>query len=70
MTTQAETATAPERTRPSRRVQQLRELYADAPEIGKTGAGERASRLTSQVAERRPGGERRPGRRRLGTVSS
>ena len=36
MTTQPETATASEPDQTEEKIQQLRELYADAPEVGKT----------------------------------
>ena len=69
MTTQTETATAPEPDQTvEKKIQQLRELYADAPEVGQDGAGERAPRCsTSSVGGRRDAdGKRRPGRQPSG----
>ena len=58
MTTETQDLTAEEK------IQQLRELFADAPEVGKNGAGERAPRAdVAGVGDAAAaGGKRRPGR--------
>ncbi len=52
MTTQTETRTAPGSTA-EEKIQQLRDLFADAPEIGKRALENVLGELTSQVAEPR-----------------
>ena len=69
MTTQQQPGTAPEQT-VEEKIQQLRELFADAPEMGKTALENVLGELTSQVSE--PGSRMESAGRagsRQGTVS-
>ena len=52
MTTQPQTATAPEPDQTvEKKIQQLRELFADAPEMGKAALENALPELKSQAAE-------------------
>ena len=53
MATQSQTATGPEQDQTvEETIQQLRELYADAPEMGRVAAEHLLSALQSEVAAR------------------
>ena len=64
MATQTETTTGPEQNQTAdEKIQQLRELFADAPEVGKKALENVLRELTSQASEPPPPVEkRRPGR--------
>ena len=54
MATQTQTSTGPEQDQTvEKKIQQLRERYADAPELAKNGAGATLRELTSQVSQTR-----------------
>ena len=72
MQTQTQTAIAPKQDQSvEQKIQKLRELFADAPELGKS-AGERAPRAERQrfrqppTADRKRRPDRRPSRQGLG----
>ena len=67
MATQTRSATEPKSDAVvQQKVEKLRELYADAPEVGKSRAGERAPRRSRKSWQRRRGRNRRPDRRPSG----
>ena len=67
MATQTATATEPKQdVTVEEKLQKLRELYADAPEIGKSRAGERAHHAHGRAGSAGAGANRRPYRRPSG----
>ena len=71
MTTQTQTATAPQSDTSAQKIQQLRELFADAAEVGKTALENVLKELSGQVSEPPPpiesaGRGWRPSRQTLG----
>src|SRR5580704_18511335 len=70
MTSETTTATAPD-TSIEEKISQLRELFADAPEVGKTALENVLGQLTSQASQKPPPPVQSAGRvgSRLGKVS-